>query len=256
MQLDGKVAIVTGGNRGIGVGIVHSLADAGANIVIAARNLGESEEVAARVRDIGRKAMALRVDVSRPSDVETLVTRTIEEFGGFDVLVNNAGVLSIGKIEDTSEEEFDQLMAVNVKGVFLCCKAAIAPLKARGGGTIINVSSIAGKSGFPDEAVYCASKHAVNGFTNALAKDLASDDITVNAICPGIVWSQMWEQLSDHLARNGETREESWVRTQRKLIPQGRAQTAEDMGALAVYFATQPNVTGQCWNVDGGMIPA
>jgi meso-butanediol dehydrogenase/(S,S)-butanediol dehydrogenase/diacetyl reductase len=256
MGLNDKVAIVTGGNRGIGIGIVHALADAGADIVIAARNLEQSEKIAAEVRAKGRKALALATDVSRSDDVQALIDRTVAEFGGFDVLVNNAGVLSISNVEELSEADFDQVMAVNVKGVFLCSKAAIPHLKNRGAGSIINVSSVAGKCGFPGTAHYCASKHAVNGFTNALAKELALDNITVNAICPGIVWTYMWEQLADHHAGPDESREESWLRHQKSMIPQGRAQTAEDMGALALYFATQPNVTGQCWNVDGGMIPS
>lgn len=256
MDLKEEVAIVTGGNRGIGIGIVHALADAGADIVIAARNLEQSEAIAGQVRLKGRKALAVRADVSRADDVAEVFERTVEMFGGFDILVNNAGVISISNVEELSEEAFDQVMAINVKGVFLCSKAAIPILKDRGAGSIINVSSVAGKCGFAGTAHYCASKHAVNGFTNALAKELALDSITVNAICPGIVWTYMWEQLADHHAAPGETREESWLRQQKLLIPQKRPQTAEDMGALALYFATQPNVTGQCWNVDGGMIPA
>jgi len=255
MQLENKVAIVTGGNRGIGVGIVRSLADAGADIVIAARNSEQCEQVAAEVRAGGRKAIAVGTDVTQADQVQALVDRTVAEFGGFDILVNNSGVLSISNVEELSEADFDQVMAVNVKGVFLCSKAAIPHLKSRGAGRIINVSSVAGKCGFPGTAHYCASKYAVNGFTNALAKELALDNITVNAICPGIVWTQMWEQLADHHAGAGESREESWLRAQKRMIPQGRSQTIEDMGALALYFATQPNVTGPCWNVDGGLLP-
>jgi meso-butanediol dehydrogenase/(S,S)-butanediol dehydrogenase/diacetyl reductase len=255
MQLENKVAIVTGGNRGIGVGIVRSLADAGADIVIAARSAEQCEQVAAQVRAGGRKAIAVGTDVTQADQVQALVDRTVAEFGGFDILVNNSGVLSIANVEELSEADFDQVMAVNVKGVFLCSKAAIPHLKSRGAGSIINVSSVAGKCGFPGTAHYCASKYAVNGFTNALAKELALDNITVNAICPGIVWTQMWEQLADHHAGPDESREESWLRAQKRMIPQGRSQTVEDMGALAVYFGTQPNVTGQCWNVDGGLLP-
>ena len=255
MQLENKVAIVTGGNRGIGVGIVRSLADAGADLVIAARNAEQCEQVAAEVRAGGRKAIAVGTDVTQADQVLALFDRTVAEFGGFDILVNNSGVLSISNVEELSEADFDQVMAVNVKGVFLCSKAAIPHLKSRGAGRIINVSSVAGKCGFPGTAHYCASKYAVNGFTNALAKELALDNITVNAICPGIVWTHMWEQLADHHAGPDESREESWLRAQKRMIPQGRSQTVEDMGALAVYFATQPNVTGQCWNVDGGLLP-
>ncbi len=255
MQLENKVAIVTGGNRGIGVGIVRALADAGADIVIAARNAEQCEQVAAEVRAGGRRALAVATDVTQADQVQALIDRTVAEFGGFDILVNNSGVLSISNVEELSEADFDQVLAVNVKGVFLCSKAAIPHLKQRGAGRIINVSSVAGKCGFPGTAHYCASKYAVNGFTNALAKELALDNITVNAICPGIVWTYMWEQLADHHAGPDESREASWLRAQKRMIPQERAQTIEDMGALAVYFATQPNVTGQCWNVDGGLLP-
>ncbi len=255
MQLENKVAIVTGGNRGIGVGIVRALADAGADIVIAARNAEQCEQVAAEVRAGGRQALAVATDVTQADQVQALIDRTVAEFGGFDILVNNSGVLSISNVEELSEADFDQVLAVNVKGVFLCSKAAIPHLKQRGAGRIINVSSVAGKCGFPGTAHYCASKYAVNGFTNALAKELALDNITVNAICPGIVWTYMWEQLADHHAGPDESREASWLRAQKRMIPQERAQTIEDMGALAVYFATQPNVTGQCWNVDGGLLP-
>ena len=255
MQLENKVAIVTGGNRGIGVGIVRALADAGADIVIAARNAEQCEQVAAEVRAGGRQALAVATDVTQADQVQVLIDRTVAEFGGFDILVNNSGVLSISNVEELSEADFDQVLAVNVKGVFLCSKAAIPHLKQRGAGRIINVSSVAGKCGFPGTAHYCASKYAVNGFTNALAKELALDNITVNAICPGIVWTYMWEQLADHHAGPDESREASWLRAQKRMIPQERAQTIEDMGALAVYFATQPNVTGQCWNVDGGLLP-
>ncbi len=255
MQLENKVAIVTGGNRGIGVGIVRALADAGADIVIAARNAEQCEQVAAEVRAGGRRALAVATDVTQADQVQALIDRTVAEFGGFDILVNNSGVLSISNVEELSEADFDQVLAVNVKGVFLCSKAAIPHLKQRGAGRIINVSSVAGKCGFLGTAHYCASKYAVNGFTNALAKELALDNITVNAICPGIVWTYMWEQLADHHAGPDESREASWLRAQKRMIPQERAQTIEDMGALAVYFATQPNVTGQCWNVDGGLLP-
>ena len=143
MQLENKVAIVTGGNRGIGVGIVRALADAGADIVIAARNAEQCEQVAAEVRAGGRRALAVATDVTQADQVQALIDRTVAEFGGFDILVNNSGVLSISNVEELSEADFDQVLAVNVKGVFLCSKAAIPHLKQRGAGRIINVSSVA-----------------------------------------------------------------------------------------------------------------
>ena len=122
----------------------------------------------------------------------------------------------------------------------------------RGSGRIINVASIAGKEGFPNLAHYSASKFAVVGFTNALAKEVARSGITVNAICPGIVKTYMWDRLADEWKQEGESAEDSWARHQLTLIPQGRAQTAEDMGRLALFFATMDNITGQSVNVDGG----
>lgn len=252
--LSGKIAIVTGGNRGIGRGIALALAEAGADIAVAARDLEKSAQVTSEIQRLGRRALAVAADVADSGQVKNLIERTVSELGGLDILVNNAGILNIAPVESLEEAAFDEVFKINVKGTFLCSKAAIPWLKQRGGGRIINVSSVAGKAGFPTLAHYCASKHAVIGFGSALAKELAADNITVNTICPGIVWTRMWEDLSREWALPGESQEASWERHQTTLIPQGRAQTAEDMGRLAVFFATADNVTGQAWNVDGGLL--
>lgn len=251
--LDGKIAIVTGGNRGIGQGIALAFAKAGAQVVIAARDMNRSQEVVSEIGRIGGRAIAIPVDVTNRAQVHALLDRTVEAFGGVDILVNNAGILSVSPVEQMEESDFDEVMQANLKSVFLCSKAAIPLLKQRGGGRIINISSLAGKQGFPTLAHYCASKHAIIGFSSALAKELVADGITVNVICPGIVWTQMWEQLSKKWAQPGESIEDSWSRHQKTLIPQGRAQTSEDMGRLAVFFASMDSVTAQAWNVDGGM---
>ncbi|HET90980.1 MAG TPA: SDR family oxidoreductase [Chloroflexi bacterium] len=155
-------------------------------------------------------------------------------------------------VEDMEEEAFDITFDVNVKGVFLCCKAVIPQMKQQGSGKIINTASIGGKNAFPTLAHYCASKFAVVGFTNGLAKEVAKDNITVNAICPGIVRTAMWDLLADVWKQPGESVEESWQRHLDALVPQGRGQTPADMGSLAVFFATNDNITGQAFNVDGG----
>ncbi len=170
-----------------------------------------------------------------------------------DILVCNAGVVHLSTVETMSEEEWDLTMGVNTKGVFLSCKAALPHLKTRPDPCIINIASVAGKNGAPGMAHYCASKFAVVGFTNSLAKEVARLGIRVNAICPGILRTQMWEYLAETLRQKGESREDSWQRYVSTLIPQGRPQTPEDIGQLAVYLATAPNVTGQAINVDGGM---
>jgi meso-butanediol dehydrogenase/(S,S)-butanediol dehydrogenase/diacetyl reductase len=256
MKLDGKVALVTGGGQGLGEGIAKKLAEAGCNIAVADINKENAEKVAKDIEAMGRKAIAVEVDVTDWEQVQNMVKETVEELGGLDIAVNNAGVISIKPVEELTEADWDHVLNVNTKGVFLCAKAEIPYLKKQEWGRIINTASIAGKMGFPDLAHYSASKFAVVGFTNALAKELAKTKITVNAICPGIIGTQMWygdKGLAAKWKGEDETMEQSWQRNQEALIPQGVAQTPEDMGDLAVYFATAPHVTGQAVAVDGGM---
>ncbi|MCP1645388.1 meso-butanediol dehydrogenase/(S,S)-butanediol dehydrogenase/diacetyl reductase [Pseudomonas citronellolis] len=254
-SLAGKVALVTGGGRGIGLGIARSLALAGAELVIADLDAAQAEEGAAQVRALGGQALALTVDVGEPHSVRALLGEIERRRGRLDVAVNNAGIISIHKVAELSVEDWDRVMNVNARGVFLCCQAELALMLAQRCGRIINVASIAGKVGFPDLAHYSASKFAVVGFSNALAKEVAREGITVNALCPGIVGTGMWrgeQGLSGRWAQPGESEAQSWERHQASLLPQGEAQTVEDMGQLAVYLACAPHVTGQAIAVDGG----
>jgi meso-butanediol dehydrogenase/(S,S)-butanediol dehydrogenase/diacetyl reductase len=169
--------------------------------------------------------------------------------------VNNAGVVSLGGVGELTLEQWNEVIDVNLRGVFLCCQAEIALMRRTGFGRIINTSSIAGKVGFPNLSHYSASKFGVIGLTNAIAKEVAKDGITVNALCPGIVGTGMWrgeKGLSALWAQPGETEEQSWKRHQELFLPQGVAQTPEDMGQMAVYLACAPHVTGQALAVDGG----
>ncbi|MDV7212784.1 SDR family NAD(P)-dependent oxidoreductase [Azotobacter beijerinckii] len=254
-SLSGKVALVTGAGRGIGLGIAVSLARAGADLVVADFNSNVAEEAAMQIRALGHRAVALRVDVGQADSVSAMIDQVAEQFGGLDIAVNNAGVVSLGKVSELSVTEWDRIMNVNARGVFLCCQAELKLMRARQSGRIINIASIAGKVGFPDLAHYSASKFAVIGFTNAFAKEVAREGITVNALCPGIVGTGMWrgeEGLSGRWRLPGETEAQSWERHQSSLLPQGEAQTVEDMGQLAVYLACAPHVTGQAIAVDGG----
>ncbi len=268
-SLSGKVALVTGGARGLGRGIALALADAGADVAIvdlehassaqnqygstATGGFTAAKATADEVRGRGRRSVAIEADVTKKSDTLRMVDEAVATLGGLDLMVCNAGVVRRMLVEDMTEEAFDLTVAVNLKGVFLSCQAAIPALRKRGGGSIINVASVAGKNGFPGLSHYCATKFAVVGFTNSLAKELAASNIRVNAICPGIIRTQMWEYLAEELATPGESKEEVWQRWISSVIPMGRAQTPEDIGGLAVYLATAPNVTGQAMNVDGGI---
>ena len=175
-----------------------------------------------------------------------MVEETIDEFGHIDVLCNNAGVITVAPVEEMDEAEWDSVMDVNVKGMFLASRAAI-PLLKESGGSIINTASIAGSIGAAGLEHYCASKHAAIGLTKTLALELAEDNVTVNAICPGIVDTPMWEDVLT------PTFDESYEETIERVIPLGRDQTPEDMGRLAVFYATNSNVTGEALKIDGGI---
>lgn len=253
--LTGKVALVVGGGRGIGAGIATSLAKAGADVIVADYDMGLAEGTAAEIGKLGRRSTALTVDVRSAESVFAMIDQVEHDFGRLDIAVNNAGIVSLGSVGELSVEQWDDLMTINLRGVFLCCKAELALMRKGGSGRIINTSSIAGKVGFPDLAHYTASKFGVIGFTNAFAKEVAKEGITVNALCPGIVGTGMWRGdtgLSGRWAQADETEEQSWERHQATLLPQGEAQTPEDMGQLAVFLASAPHVTGQAIAVDGG----
>jgi meso-butanediol dehydrogenase/(S,S)-butanediol dehydrogenase/diacetyl reductase len=255
MQLEGKKTLVTGAGRGIGEAIAIGLARAGADVAIADITLESVAETAAAIRALGRKAVELPVNVMEYEQVRNMVQRATAELGTIDIAVNNAGVLGLYKIGELESAEWDRVMNINARGVFYCCKAKLEIMQPRKYGRIINTASIAGKVGLPDMTHYSASKFAVIGFTNALAKEVARDGITVNARCPGIVGTGMWrgpDDVAQRWANPGETEEQAWERLQATLLPQGEAQTSEDMADMAVYLTTAAHVTGQALAVDGG----
>jgi meso-butanediol dehydrogenase / (S,S)-butanediol dehydrogenase / diacetyl reductase len=255
MKLEGKVALVTGAGRGIGQGIAGCLAREGASVVVADVN-GESAQATAKaLADAGHKAVAVTADVTKSDQVRAMVQKAVDHFGKLDIAVNNAGIVGAKELAVLPEEEWDRVMEVNVKSVFLCCKAQAPLMAENGGGTIVNVASVAGKIGFPGLSHYCASKYAVVGFTNAIAKEYARRKVTINAICPGLVGTDMWKGtagLANLWKTEGETVEEAWNRLVTTLVPQGEAQTAEDMGETVVFLATAPHIVGQSINIDGG----
>jgi len=268
-SLKGQVALVTGGGTGIGKGVVEALVGRGIDkIAIAAadfvdnnanqyktKNIGgytAAKNVCADLQKKGVDAIAIEANVTNGTDVKNVVKETLERFGKIDILVNVAGLITCKLVEDLTEDDWDSVVTTNAKGTFLVDQSVLKTMKKQGYGRIINFASIAGKTGYATLAHYCASKYAVVGFTNSLAKEVLKDGITVNAVAPGIVKTQMWVDLAKSLALPGESEEDSYKRNVGIMIPQGTDQTAEDMAKAVLYFIDSPHVTGQTLSVDGG----
>jgi NAD(P)-dependent dehydrogenase (short-subunit alcohol dehydrogenase family) len=254
-DLEGKVAIVTGGAKGIGRGIVEALAAHGASVVVADLDLEEAGKTAEAAAREGAGARALALDVTSWEDNKRLAADVLAEFGQIDILVNNAGVSKSIPFVDIDEAEWDRVFDVNVKGVFLATRAVLPHMIERRYGKIVNLSSMVGKEAIPLFVHYSASKFAVMGMTQGLAKETAEHGINVNAVCPGVVRTPLWEPLLDQLSANkGITRDEAFAEFIAG-IPLGRPQETEDIGEVVAFLASEKarNMTGQGINVTGGM---
>lgn len=249
MELKNKVAIVTGSGRGIGEGIARVLGRAGAAIVVMDMNPKNAESVAEAIAKDGGKAMPFVANVTQEETLQAMVQETVKQFGALDILVNNAGIESSPKLlTDLSKEQWDKVIAVNLTGVFLCCKAVVPTMIANGKGRIINIGSIASlRMTFFGSAEYTASKHGVAGLTQHLAWELADHHITVNTVCPGGVLTPLMEK-----GTNREMRE----RLTERLVPLGRFCTIEEIGEAVLFLASDHSdmITGQNLAVDGGLL--
>jgi NAD(P)-dependent dehydrogenase (short-subunit alcohol dehydrogenase family) len=256
MDLNGTAAIVTGGARGIGRGIAYELAREGARIAIADLPAvsAERDETIGEIKKRGGEAIGVDCDVRDFAQAQAMVQTAIDTFGKVDILVNNAGVIRIGPVVAFSEDDWDLILDVNLKGTFLCSKAVIPHMAGRRTGKIVNLSSIAGKRGRPFASAYCSSKWAVIGFTQSLAYELAPSNINVNAICPGEVDTHMWQDviLPMAAAAAGSSKEEAWGAMLKRDVPLARPQTPEDMGRAVVFLCREDNITGVALNVSGG----
>ncbi|MEM8571517.1 MAG: SDR family oxidoreductase [Pseudomonadota bacterium] len=256
-RFTGKTVVITGGNKGIGYAIAERFAQEGANVVIASVE-EEVHEAAATLNAEGAQIKGFVCDVTDSKQVASLFAFAADTFGGIDVSVQNAGIITIAKVEDLTEAEWDATMEVNTKGVFLCCKEAIRHMRTtKKGGALINTASGQARDGFIYTPHYAASKFGVMGLTQSLAKEVALDNITVNAICPGIIKTDMWDYNDRVWGKMlgefgpGELME-SWVQN----IPMKRAGEGRDVAGLVAFLASEDAnyITGQTINVDGGLI--
>lgn len=244
ISLVGKVALVTGGGQGIGRALALALAEAGADVAVADILLPAAQQVSAEIKTLGRRSLAIYADVTQSASVREMVEACQQALGGLDILVNNAGIFPIKPVTAITEEEWDRVMAVNLKGTFLCSQAALAPMRRAGGGRIINVASVSGLVGAVGLTHYAASKAGVIGFTKALAREVAPLGITVNAIAPGIIETETTRQ----------TFPEGALQTYQAQVPLRRLGQPEDLTGLVVFLASPAAayITGQVYAVDGG----
>ena len=242
MDLSGKVAIVTGSARGIGREIALRLAEAGATIVVS--DVADAEPVAGEIRKMGQKSLAVAADVTSTSDVAGLVEKVTAEYGRIDILVNNAGIARDQLIMRMSDEDWEAVLNVNLKSVFLCTRAVLRQMVKQRWGRIISISSIVGIVGNPGQANYSSSKAGVIGFTKTIAREVGSRGITVNAIAPGFIVSKMTDELSEE--QKGEML---------KRIPLGFLGTPRDVAEAVAFLASEEAryITGQVLGVDGGL---
>jgi 3-oxoacyl-[acyl-carrier protein] reductase len=244
--LKDQVAIVTGGSRGIGKAAALALATQGAKIVVNyARSSEAAEAVVQEITDAGGKAISLQADVSQTEEVDNLIKQTLDKFGRIDVLVNNAGITKDTLLLRMKLEQWQAVIDLNLTGVFLCTKAVSKTMLKQRSGRIINIASVAGQMGNPGQANYSAAKAGVIGFTKTVAKELANRGITVNAVAPGFIETDMTDDLkSDEII---------------KFIPLGRYGQPEEVAGTIRFLAADPAaayITGQVFNVDGGMVMA
>jgi NAD(P)-dependent dehydrogenase (short-subunit alcohol dehydrogenase family) len=246
MRLNDKVAVITGAGAGIGAATAQLFAREGAKVVVADYDGNAAGTIA---KHIGAQAVALATDVRKNADVKAMIDGAVKAFGRIDILVNNAGRGILGTVVTTAEEDWDDIMAVNLKGVFLCSKHAVPVMKASGGGAIVNVASTVSVVGIPDRAAYVASKGGVAALTRAMALDHVADNIRVNSVGPGVIWSNYYDKMMQEVPDPA-----AFKKGLEDRAPMGRVGEPKDVAAAILYLASDESgfVTGSMMTMDGG----
>ncbi len=249
-RLAGKTAVITGGGTGIGQAIALAFAKEGARVAVAGRRMEKLQETLSLLKQSGSNALAVECDVTKSADTERLVKAAEDRFGNVNVLVNNAGALSVSTVETISEADWDRIMGANLKGPFLMSRAVLPAMRRAGGGSIVNIGSVLGIAAIRDRAAYCASKGGVAMLTKAMALDHAHDKIRVNCVCPSIVESAMTEMFFAETEAARKLRESRLA-----SVPLGRFGKPNDIAGIVVFLASDESswMTGTVIPVDGGV---
>jgi NAD(P)-dependent dehydrogenase (short-subunit alcohol dehydrogenase family) len=257
-DLSGRIALVTGGGRGIGRAIALALAQAGADVAVSGRSADLLEETVAAIRAHGRRAAAVVGDVGERSQVDAMIAHVKQDLGDPLILVNNAGIAGSAKLSETTDEMWEAMLRVNATGAFYCMRALVPMMVAAKWGRVINVASVAARAGSAYIAAYAASKHALLGLTRAAAAEVAARGVTVNAVCPGYVDSEMTDRSAAFISvRTGRNETDA-----RKILegfsPQNRLMTVDEVASLATYLCSEAarGINGQGIVIDGGAVQA
>ena len=247
MKVKNKIAIVTGSGRGIGKSTVLELAKEGAKVVVSDIDIKECQNVCDEIKKIGSDAIAVKCDISKKSDVDAMIKKIMQKFQKIDILINNAGVVLMKPFVEMTEKDWDFVLDINLKGVFLCTNAVVKQMIKQKSGKIISVASIAGEVGFMNTSAYCASKAGIINLTRGLALELSPHNINVNAIAPGVIATKMTEDM----LKDKKTKEVLLAST-----PLGRVGQPEEIGKAAVFLASDDSnfITGHTLVVDGGWL--